>query len=47
MDKRTPTPEDREKFEQYLGECGPNRKDITRWPDLLDLDDFVSYGGKA
>ena len=47
MDKRTPTAEDREKFEQYLAECGPNRKDITRWPDLLDLDDFVSYGGKA
>ena len=47
MDKRTPTAEDREKFEQYLAECGPNRSDIQRWPDLLDLDDFVSYGGKA
>ena len=47
MDKRTPTPEDREKFDQYLAECGPNRSDIQRWPDLLDLDDFVSYGGKA
>ena len=47
MDKRTPSADDRAKFEQYLAECGPNRKDITRWPDLLDLDDFVSYGGKA
>ena len=47
MDKRRPTPEDREKFDQYLAECGPNRSDIQRWPDLLDLDDFVSYGGKA
>ena len=47
MDQRTPSPEDRAKFEEYLAEAGPNRKDITRWPDLLDLDDFVSYGGKA
>jgi len=47
MDKRTPSAEDRAKFEEYLAEAGPNRKDITRWPDLLDLDDFVSYGGKA
>ena len=47
MDERRPSPEDREKFEQYLSECGPNRPDIQRWPDLLDLDDFVSYGGKA
>jgi hypothetical protein len=47
MDRRAPTPEDREKFEQYLAECGPNRRDITCWPELLDLDDFVSYGGKA
>ena len=47
MDKRRPSPDDREKFDQYLAECGPNRSDIRRWADLLDLDDFVSYGGKA
>ena len=47
MDKRTPTADDREKFDEYLAECGPNRSDIMCWPDLLDLDDFVSYGGKA
>jgi len=47
MDKRTPTPDDREFFDKYLAETGPHREDITRWPDLLDLDDFVSYGGKA
>ena len=46
MDKRRPAPEDREFFDKYLAECGPNRCDIQRWPDLLDLDDFVSYGGK-
>ncbi|MEO6785123.1 MAG: DUF5069 domain-containing protein [Chthoniobacteraceae bacterium] len=47
MDKRTPTPDDQEFFDKYLAEAGPNRKDITCWPDLLDLDDFVSYGGNA
>ena len=47
IDKRRPTPADQEFFDKYLAECGPNRSDITRWPDLLDLDDFVSYGGKA
>ena len=47
MDKRRPTPEDREFFDKYLAECGPARADIVCWPDLLDLDDFVSYGGKA
>ena len=47
MDKRRPSPDDRAKFDEYLAECGPNRSDIQRWPDLLDLDDFVSYGGKA
>ena len=47
MDKRTPTADDRRTFDEYLAECGPNRSDITCWPDLLDLDDFVSYGGKA
>jgi len=47
MDRRRPTSEDREFFEKYLAECGPNRTDIVCWSDLLDLDDFVSYGGKA
>jgi hypothetical protein len=48
QDRRAPgEPEKRE----YLGgihkEIGPNRTDIVSWFDLLDLDDFVSYGGKA
>jgi hypothetical protein len=47
MDKRRPDAEDRARFDQYLAECGPGRDDIQCWPDLLDLDDFVSYGGKA
>lgn len=46
-DKRKPSDADREFFEKYLAECGPKRTDIIYWSDLLDLDDYVSYGGKA
>jgi len=34
-------------FNQLHTECGPKRDDIATWFDLLDLDDYVSYGGKA
>lgn len=27
--------------------AGPKREDIATWADLLDLDDYVSFGGKA
>ena len=47
QDKRKPDLENQEMFDKYLAECGPNRKDIVCWSDLLDLDDYVSYGGKA
>lgn len=46
-DKRGPEPDNQEAFNQYLAECGPHRKDIKTWSDLLELDDYVSYGGKA
>lgn len=46
-DKRLPTDADRAKFDEYLADCGPGRTDIRYWSDLLDLDDFTSYGGKA
>ncbi len=46
-DQRVPDADSREFFDKYLSECGPQRKDITRWADLLDLDDFVTFGGKA
>lgn len=46
-DKRKPGPADQEFFDKYLAECGPGRTDIHYWSDLLDLDDYVSYGGKA
>jgi hypothetical protein len=46
-DKRKPDAGDGAIFRDYLADCGPNRTDIVYWSDLLDLDDFVSYGGKA
>lgn len=39
--------ESKEFFDKYLSECGPHRTDIKTWADLLDLDDYVSFGGKA
>lgn len=47
QDNRGPEPDNQAKFDEYLAECGPDRTDITTWSDLLDLDDYVSYGGKA
>lgn len=36
---------------EYLNEIhkkgAPNREDITTWFDVLDMDDYVSFGGKA
>ncbi len=46
-DHRAPDATNQEFFDQYLSECGPNRKDIRYWSDLLELDDYVTYGGKA
>jgi len=34
-------------FAKYVGQHGKTRKDIKSWFDALDLDDFVSFGGKA
>jgi hypothetical protein len=46
-DVREPDADSREFFDKYLSECGPNRPDIKTWSDLLDLDDYVTFGGKA
>ena len=36
---------------EYLNEIhkngAPDRDDLTSWFDVLDMDDFVSFGGKA
>lgn len=46
-DVREPDADSRDFFQELLREAGPNRTDITTWAELLDLDDFVSFGGKA
>ena len=40
-------PESREYLNAQHKKFGPKREDITTWFDLLDLDDYVSFGGKA
>ncbi|MEI8341624.1 MAG: DUF5069 domain-containing protein [Verrucomicrobiota bacterium] len=39
--------ESRSFFNELHTGCGPKREDIATWFDLLDLDDYVSFGGKA
>ena len=39
--------ESREFFGELLGKLTTSREDIAGWFDLLDLDDYVSFGGKA
>lgn len=34
-------------FNQVHAAVGPRREDIGSWCDLLDLEDFVSFGGKS
>lgn len=47
QEKRVPTSvEEREFFLQLHKSVAPHRSDIATWFDLLDLDDFVSFGGK-
>jgi hypothetical protein len=45
---RVPTdPESRDYFNGIHKQAAPKREDIATWFDLLDVDDYVSYGGKA
>jgi len=45
---RVPTePEVRTYFNKIHTDAAPHRTDIATWFDLLDLDDYVSFGGKA
>jgi len=34
-------------FADYVGQHSKTREDIKSWFDALDLDDYVSFGGKA
>jgi len=48
QDARGPTDsESRDYFNNLHQKYGPRREDIATWFDLLDLDDYVSFGGKA
>lgn len=39
--------ETRDYFNNLLAKLSKTREDILGWADLLDLDDFASFGGKA
>ena len=48
QEQRGPTDVDsRDYFNETHKKIAPKREDISTWFDLLDLDDYVSYGGKA
>jgi hypothetical protein len=47
-EQRTPADlESREYFNELQKTAAPKREDIATWFDLLDVDDYVSFGGKA
>ena len=46
--QRVPTDLDSRKFfQEYHTKTSPYRNDVATWFDMLDIDDFVSFGGKA
>ena len=48
QENRGPTDlEVREYFQSLHKQAAPDREDISSWADLLDLDDYVSFGGNA
>jgi hypothetical protein len=47
-ERRVPSDvESREYFHDLHRKVAPKREDIATWYDLLDLDDYASFGGKA
>jgi hypothetical protein len=38
--------ESRQFFNEMQSKIAPKREDIVTWFDMLDLDDYVSFGGK-
>lgn len=47
-EQRGPTDvETREYFTELLAKISKKRDDVNGWFDLLDLDDYVSFGGRA
>jgi Domain of unknown function (DUF5069) len=49
MDRRGPDSdaETMEFFAKYVAKLTRTREDIKTWADVLELDDFVSFGGKS
>ncbi len=48
QERRAPdNPDSREFFNDLHTKVAPEREDIVTWFDLLDVDDYVSFGGKA
>jgi hypothetical protein len=48
VERRVPMDsESREYFGELQKKTAPKREDIATWFDLLDVDDYVSFGGKA
>lgn len=41
------TVEQRDWFQELHRQIGPARDDVCTWAELLDLDDYVTFGGKA
>ncbi len=39
--------ESRQFLQDYQTKTAPQRKDISSWFDMLDVDDHVTFGGKA
>ncbi len=47
QDQRGPTDlESRQFFHDYHSKLAPHREDVATWFDILDIDDFVTFGGK-
>ena len=48
QERRAPdNPESRDYFNGLHKTVAPKREDVVSWFDLLDVDDYVSFGGKA
>jgi hypothetical protein len=48
QDRRAPdNPDAREYFNEVHKSVAPTRTDVVAWFDLLDLDDYASFGGKV
>src|SRR6185437_2389818 len=48
QESRTPSDvESREYFHKLHSQVAPKREDISNWFELLDVDDYASYGGKV